>query len=333
MAKIPTTQSAIVVKDIGKPMILVRVTVGGLNPHDQYARDFGLFIGDDLPNLLANDVVGVVTALGESANRFKVGDRIFAQASGKKSRGLQEYAVLDEDYAAKVPEGFSDDEAATLPTNIIAVVIGFFAPSNLAIPAPWTNKTTTEDTILIIGGGSNCGRFAVQLARLSGFTRIVVVGGREAELKSYGATHVVDRHGGHEVVTKRVRDIVDDDLTLAFDAVSLPGEQHLAINALSNSRTGKLARLLSLQGSVQEHLVLPKQSEYELKNVMGASPLNPDATVPFWKIVTDWLVQGELQALEYVSVSGLDVAKVNEVLDGYGSGNRPKQTHFSISKI
>ena len=31
-------------------------------------------------------------------------------------------------------------------------------------------------TILIIGGGSNCGRFAVQFARLSDFTRIVVVG-------------------------------------------------------------------------------------------------------------------------------------------------------------
>ncbi|KAH7086114.1 putative alcohol dehydrogenase [Paraphoma chrysanthemicola] len=348
MAKIPTNQTALVVKTIGKPMVSVsdwpvpspgpkqvqvRVTVSGLNPHDRGSRDFGLFIGDDLPNVLANDVVGVVTALGEGANRFKVGDRIFAQAGGKETKGLQEYAVLDEDYAANVPEGIKDDEAATLPTNTIANVIGFYDPSNLAIPAPWAGKTTTTNTILIIGGGSNCGRFAVQFARLSDFTRIVVVGGDAAELKSYGATHVIDRHGGHEAVTKRIRDIVGDDLTLAFDAVSLPSEQHLGINALSNSKTGKLARLRSMPGRVQEDLVLPKKSKYELKNVMGASPLAPGVTVPFWKIVSDWLVQGKIKSLEYVTVDGLDAAKANEVLDGYRSGKKLKQTHFRVSKI
>jgi len=133
-----TTQTALLVKSIGAPVtsvtnwhipqpgpkqIQVRVTVAGLNPHDQKGRDSGLFIKDSLPAILGADVVGVVTTLGDGASRFKSGDRVFGQAStapGSVSKALQEYAVLDEDFAAGVPEGISEDEVATLPTNLLA---------------------------------------------------------------------------------------------------------------------------------------------------------------------------------------------------------------------
>lgn len=132
------TQTALIVETIGEPVVLranfripqpgpkqiqVRVTVGGLNPHDQKSRDIGLFIKDSLPAILGSDVVGFVTTLGEGASRFKIGEKVFGQASlapGSASKALQEYAVLDEDFAAAVPKGVSDDEAATLPTNLLA---------------------------------------------------------------------------------------------------------------------------------------------------------------------------------------------------------------------
>ncbi|KAF2034113.1 GroES-like protein [Setomelanomma holmii] len=346
-----TTQKVLVVTAIGQPVtsvpnwpipvpgpkqIQLRITVGGLNPHDQKARDIGVFIKDDLPAILGNDVVGVVTALGEGASRFKVGDRVFGQAHMKmESKALQEYAVLDEDYAARVPKGVSEDEAATLPTNIIADVVAFFDPSHLAIPAPWNKQGNVGDiafsAILIIGGGSNCGRFATQLASLSGFSTIVVIGGLESELKSYGATHIVDRHGGHDTVLARIRDIVGDELVYAFDAVSPPSEQHLAVNALSNSKKGKLARLVWSRGSVAGDKILAKKEGYELKNVMGVSHNHPDVTVPFWRVVGDWLVQRKIRPTEYVSVEGLDVQKVNEVLDRYRDGEKVVQPHFRVS--
>jgi len=136
MAITAPTQTALLVTAIGSPVtsvsnwpipqpgpkqVQIRVTVGGLNPHDQKARDIGLFIRDDLPAILGNDVVGVVIALGEGASRFKTGDRVFGQASMKmESKALQVYAVLDEEFAAEVPEGVGEDKAATLPTNIVA---------------------------------------------------------------------------------------------------------------------------------------------------------------------------------------------------------------------
>lgn len=133
-----TVQTALIVQKIGGPVsavhdwpvslpssrqIQVKVTVAGLNPHDQKGRDIGLFIKDKLPGILGSDVVGVVTALGDDVNRFRVGDRVFGQSSlgpGAASKALQQYAILDEDYAAIVPEGFTEDESATLPTNLLA---------------------------------------------------------------------------------------------------------------------------------------------------------------------------------------------------------------------
>jgi NADPH2:quinone reductase len=214
--------------------------------------------------------------------------------------------------------------------------IGFFDSDGLGLPAPWTKDATpasfANSPILIIGGGSNCGRFATQLARLVGFGTIVVVGGQASELKRFGATHVVDRHGGHDAVLQRVRDIVGDNLLYAFDAYNAPDGQHLAINALSNSQTGKLARLVWSRGSVQEDKVLPKQAGYELKNVLGVSNLKPQVAAPFWQHVPEYLAQKKIQPLEFVTVKGLDVDKVNEVLDAYRDGKSVVQTHFRVSE-
>lgn len=83
----------------------------------------GLFIKDDLPAVLGSDIVGVVTVRGKDAGRFNVGDKVFGQGSlakGSVSKALQEYALLDEDFAARVIEGVGEHGAATVPTNLLA---------------------------------------------------------------------------------------------------------------------------------------------------------------------------------------------------------------------
>ncbi|KAF5866573.1 hypothetical protein ETB97_011458 [Aspergillus alliaceus] len=82
---------------------------------------------------------------------------------------------------SETPEGFSGDNVASLPTNLLL--------------ARWVSNGSR---------GSNYGRCGVQLAALIGFSRrIVVANGNETELKSYGATHVVDRHGlSYEIIAR-----------------------------------------------------------------------------------------------------------------------------------
>lgn len=323
----------------GPKQVQIRVTVAGLNPHDQKVRDVGLFVQDNAPTVLGNDITGIITALGPGVTKYKVGDRIVSQSNMPSAqKAMQQYAVVDENFSSKIPAGFTDDEAATIPTNALAGLIALFDPSGLGIPAPWASKEGDDafdhagTTLLIIGGGSNCGRFGVQLAHLAGIGTIVVVGGSQAELKRYGATHVVDRHGGSEAVLARIRDVVGDNLIYAYDAVNPPANQHLALSALSSSRTGMLARLLSGRGAIDESRILGEKNEgYALRDVLGLSHIRPETAKPFWDRLGGLLEEGKLVPLAYETVKGLDVDKVNEVLDRYRDGGKVVQTHFRVS--
>ena len=350
-------QEALLVTEIGKPLILdttraipqpgpsqiqVRVTVAGLNPHDQRFRDTGLLIAESLPHILAADVVGIVTGLGAAVDpsHFAIGDRVVSQALviDSTQSGLQQYAVFDADFAAKVPEGFSDDDAAELPTNAITSYLALFGHTMLDFPAPWTRESgdasLKDVTILIIGGGSNCGRFGVQLAAAAGIGHIVVVGGDEAELKAYGANHVLNRHGSDEDVLARIKDSVGDELLYAYDTVNMPDKLHLAINALSTTQRGKIARLIPF-GVPDETKIHPKKDGYQLIDVLGHPRVRIEIGKSFWAHMPQLLRERKLKPTKSVSVvaleGGLNADKVNTVLDAYRDGKRVVKTHFHIS--
>lgn len=346
--------NALVVTEVGKPLTLttrqvqppgpsqvqIRVTVAGLNPHDQKCRDRGFLIADRLPAVLANDVVGRVTAVGKGVTKYKVGDRIFTQGNsspGSPQNGLQEYAVEDVDFSAKIPASMSNDQAATLPSNLLAPMVAFFHADTLNFPAPWAETASGFDyagkTVLIIGGGSNCGRLGVQVAALAGIGRIIVVGGDQAELESYGGTHVLSRHGGEDSILARIHDVVGDDLIYVYDAVNRPSEQHLGVNALSNTKRGVLARLVT-SSLPDETKIRPKTAGYDVKNVYGSSHLHPEFATALWSRLPGYLEDGRIKPLTRFEVfeSGLDADKVNEVLDRYRDGKRVFQPHFHISK-
>lgn len=275
-----------------------------------------------------------MTKIGEGVSGVAVGDRIVSQpgfAPSSTQNGLQEYAVADVGAFAKIPAGTSDDEAATLPTNIIAPLVALFKV--LQIPAPWTAEAKGFDyagtTLLVVGGGSNCGRFGVQLAKLAGIGRIVVVGGNESELRGLGATHVLDRHGGHDAVLARIRGVVGDDLVYAYDAVSPVEDQVLALNALSSTKKGALARLLPL-GPVDESKVVGKKAGFEVRDTYGSSQVNPEVAVGFWENLPGFLEAGKIKPTAYVVKKGLTAENVNEVLDAYRDGKPVTKTHIHI---
>ena len=342
------SQIALVVSEVGKPLtkterpiptpgenqVQVRVTVAGLNPHDEKARDTGLFIAKSLPAVLGNDVVGVITALGSGVTSRRIGDHVVGHAGfvpGSLQNGLQQYAVFDVPFTAVLPKRISDDEGATLPTNIIAPLVALFQEeAGLGIPAPWTKEAESFDykgqTLLVVGGGSNCGRFAVQLAKLAGIGKIVVVGSKrsEKEIKAYGATQVVYRDS--EDVLGQIREIVGDDLVYAFDAVNPPEGQLLALNALSNHKKGKMARLLPT-GPIDESKVEGKKAGFELKNVLGLSHMRPELCTPFWERVPEYLESGKIIPLSFQVIEGLDAEKVNQELDKHRDGQVSQQIH------
>ena len=322
----------------GQGQVQIRVSVAGLNVHDQMARDEGFTLDDQLPAILANDLTGVVTALGPQTTKFKVGDRVFghSRVPGNDQKGLQQYAVLDEVYAAKVPEGISEHDAAAVPTNVIAALVGLFDPIGLGIPAPWTTAAASFDyaatSLLIVGGGTNCGQFAVQLARMAGIGQIVTVGGNKSELSSRGVTRVVDRHAEDEHIVQQVREIVGDGLLYVLDTINLPPHQHLGISTLSGSRKGTIARLRYHIGQVDEAKVVgEKAAGYDIHTVPGVSQFAHETAKPFWDGVEEYLGKGLIVPPRYDVVKGWSADAVNAALDRYRDEGKVAKIQFEVS--
>lgn len=353
---VQSTQRALLITEIGQPLTLVtdrpvaqpgpnqiqvKVSIAGPNPHDQLSRDLGLFVEDFIPAAITNDVVGTVTALGSNVTAFAIGDQVFGQSSfekGSPQNGSQEYCVLDSAFTAKIPAGISADEAATLPVNACTSAISLFDEANLAIPAPWTPSAATFDyaaqSLLIVGGGTACGKFGVQLAALAGIGTIVVVGGPEDELKSFGATHVLSRHLPYEETLRQIRAIVHDTLLYAYDTANPPEGQILAINALSSSsaKRARFARLLPI-GPVDETKIDPeiRKVGFELCDVHGSCHGHAELSKGFWETLPAWLAEGKIRPGRFeVQECGLDVDRWNALLDRYRNYEPVVKTHFHL---
>lgn len=116
-------------------------------------------------------------------------------------------------------------EAATIPLAAMTAALGVY--QRLGLPLPW--KPATERTPLIVYGGATAvGAFAIKLAVLSNVHPIVAVAGNGASFveslldKSKGDT-VVDYRKGDEHVVEALRKEAGSDVRLAFDAVSEKG--------------------------------------------------------------------------------------------------------------
>jgi len=129
---------------------------------------------------------------------------------------------------------------------LTAAYVGFYNqnPAGLGlVPAisPEGKGKYVGIPIFIAGGSSSVGQHAIQLAKLSGFSPIITTASlKHAEqLKSIGATHVIDRNISASNLVSEVTGITKNvPIKYAVDAVSLPDTQQSAYDLLGKG--GKL---------------------------------------------------------------------------------------------
>jgi NADPH:quinone reductase len=223
--------------------------------------------------------------------------------------------------------------AATLPVNTIAAFACLFHEKGLNIPAPFSGfdsaKSTSfpysSTTVLIIGAGSAAGKLGVRFASMAHIGQIIAVASskNEAELRELGATHVVDRNSTDLV--QEIRKLVADDLIYVVDNVNGgDGGLDLAVQILSNTKKGHVVSLLP--SSPSEAVAAAKPAGYEAGFMLAASRMLGDLAVKFWNLVPEWLANGDIKTFPFQVIEGLDVEKINGVLDRYrdGKGVAPK---------
>jgi NADPH:quinone reductase-like Zn-dependent oxidoreductase len=97
----------------------------------------------------------------------------------------------------QLPPGFSLQEAVTLPNNVVTV---FHAVTkDLSLPLAWPRQETpspphANSPILIWGGASSCGQYALQILSHWGYRNLLTTASpsHHAYLRTIGAAHVFD---------------------------------------------------------------------------------------------------------------------------------------------
>ncbi|PNP47829.1 hypothetical protein TGAMA5MH_00881 [Trichoderma gamsii] len=305
--------------------ILIKVSIVGLNPHDGASKAFGLFVKNTLPSPFGLDIIGTVVKVGSGVTKFQLGDEVFAFGNPAlpDSTGTQEYCTVPVWQASLIPSGISSDEAATFPLNAMTMVFALFHQTGLDLHPPFGPELCLSDyrseSILIIGGGAATGKFGIQLARLANFGRIITVASRskEALLKSLGATVVIERNQSEDEIEQQIRATVGDGLVYAIDCVGrTPDGQTLGARALSNTKRGTLAILVHA-GGVDESRIGPKTAGYDRKKILCMTTKYPDLTKLFWDILPRWIQDGKLLPTTFQVVNGLDVDRINRLLNDY----------------
>jgi NADPH:quinone reductase-like Zn-dependent oxidoreductase len=105
------------------------------------------------------DLAGEVVAVGSSVKNFKVGDEIYSRIPEVYHGSLAQYCLTDDASACLKPESLSFTDAAAIP------LAGLTALQALDIGEKSVSGGLKGKTVLVPGGLSGTGSFAVQLAK------------------------------------------------------------------------------------------------------------------------------------------------------------------------
>lgn len=214
--------------------ILVKVVAAGVNRPDilqregNYAPPHGASL---IPGL---EISGEVVALGASANRFKLGDKVCALVPGG---GYAEYCAVDETNALPVPSALTMVEAAAIPETFFTVWHNVFERGTLQ----------QGETLLVHGGASGIGTTAIQLASKFGAYVITTAGSDEkcAALLQLGADRAVNyKTQDYVTVTKEATEGKGANVIL-----DMVGGTYISRNYDAAAMDGRIIQIAFLEGA------------------------------------------------------------------------------------
>lgn len=211
----------------GPGQLTIRVEAAGVNPIDAKLRS-GLRASAPItePRRVGSDGAGVVTAVGEAVDGFRVGDAVVF--SGARGAYAAEIAI-DASRVHSRPARVSAAEGAALG---IPVGTAYQALRSLSVGG--------GDTLLLHGGSGAVGQAAIQFAVLWGATVIATTSERRADkVRALGATPVAYGEG----LAERVRALAPDGATVAIDAAGTDEALQTSLDLVADrSRIATLVR-------------------------------------------------------------------------------------------
>ncbi|XP_061998562.1 uncharacterized protein LOC133715888 [Rosa rugosa] len=242
--------------------VLIRVEATALNGADTFQRK-GLYPPPPgSSHYLGVECSGTIDAIGKHVSRWKVGDQVCALLNGG---GYAEKVAVPAGQVLPVPPGISLKDAASFPEVACTVWSTIFMMSRLS----------SGETLLVHGGSSGIGTFAIQIAKYRGVRVFVTVGSEEklAACKELGADVGIN-YKTEDFVTRVKEETGGKGVEVILDSI---GQAYFKRNLDSLAFDGRLFVIGTLSGAVSEidlRMVLSKRLTIQAAGLRFRSPEN-----------------------------------------------------------
>lgn len=169
----------------GPGQIVIEVKAAGINFADLIAREGHYPPAPPPPFVLGYEAAGIVSAVGEGAGDWKIGDRALALTSENCTQGYAEYAAVEAGGAARLPDAVGFAEATAL------LIQGLTAHGLLTLAVP----EIKGKSVLISAAAGGVGSLLVQIAKLLGAGQVIGLAStdeKRAEVRKLGADAAID---------------------------------------------------------------------------------------------------------------------------------------------
>jgi NADPH:quinone reductase-like Zn-dependent oxidoreductase len=160
------------IPEIGSDDVLVKIMVAGVNPLDNMIirGEVKMITPYKLPLILGNEFSGVVEEVGNNVDEFSVGDRVYCRMPLDKIGAFAEFAAVNKNALAKIPDYLSFEQAACVPLTALTAYQSFDLM-----------KVKENERIFISGGTGSLGAMAIPIAKSFGLKVITSGSARNKE--------------------------------------------------------------------------------------------------------------------------------------------------------
>jgi putative PIG3 family NAD(P)H quinone oxidoreductase len=252
----------------GPAEVLIDVVAAGVNRADLLQRQGHYPPPPGAPEYPGMEVSGTIASVGKSVTDWKAGDRVCALLGGG---GYAEKATADQGHLLPVPDNVDLVDAAGLPEVACTVWSNVFDVARLQ----------PLEVLLVHGGGSGIGTFAIQLADAHG-SRVITTARAEkhAKLRELGADLCIDYAAEdfvtatHNATAGRGADVILDIMGAAYlprNVKALAPGGRLVVIGLQGGNRGELdlGALLAKRASVAATALRSRSAEDKARIIAG----------------------------------------------------------------
>ncbi|POY71205.1 hypothetical protein BMF94_5517 [Rhodotorula taiwanensis] len=232
-------------KDVPTPepaagQVVVKTLAIALNPTDWKHRDFLAPPG----SWLGCDFSGTVDKVGDGVDNLKQGDRVAGFVHGGQWEGegsFAEYVKAEANLVWRVPDSLSDEQAAAAGgVGPWTAIQALYMRLGLATPS---SPSKEGEPVLIWGGSTSVGLYALQFLKAGGYTPVSVSSKKSYDLvKKFGAAATFD-YNDPEVSAKIAKEF--PSLQYGLDCISEGKTTVSIVKAIKGAKgTGRVITLL-----------------------------------------------------------------------------------------